>query len=136
MKSKCKLLDILLIEDDQNDISLIKIAFENAGIDVNLKIITNGEEAINYINKLDKEEKLPDLILLDINLPKVNGLEVLQIVKSDEITSQIPTVIFTSSDSEFDMNSAYNSGANLYLKKPNNINDFRSLIVDFIRLKT
>lgn len=129
MKIKSKLSNILLVEDNANDVLLIKIALEKAAIDAPLSIITNGEEAISYIKKLKSENDLPSLILLDINLPKVTGLEVLKSIKLNKITSEIPTVVFTSSDLKSDMEYSYLNKANLYIHKPNNINSFKETMI-------
>ena len=129
MKTKNRLLNILLIEDNQNDILLIRIALEKSGIKANLNTVTNGEDAVNYLNEIiGKKETLPDLILLDINLPKITGLEVLKKIKVNKSTRSIPVVIFTSSDSSSDMNYCYQNGAGFYIKKPNNINSFKEVM--------
>ena len=129
MKIKSKLSNILLIEDNVNDVLLIKIALEKAAIHAYLSTITNGEEAINYIRKLKSENEFPSLILLDINLPKVTGLEVLKSIKLNKITSEIPTVVFTSSGLKSDMEYSYFNKANLYIHKPNNINSFKETMI-------
>ena len=120
-----KLLDILLIEDNDDDIFLINLALKKADIQSKLTVIHNGEDAVNHLLKLEKiKEKLPALILLDVNLPKINGLEVLSVIESLEFISQIPVVVLTSSDIAFDLNFSKNKTSGLYVKKPNNINGF------------
>ena len=126
-------LKILLIEDNLDDVFLIQLAIKKTGINSSMSIINNGEEGIGCLTKLvDKKEKLPDLILLDINLPKITGLEILQKIKSNKFIKLIPTVIFTSSDSPYDMNSSYESGADCYIRKPNNIHDFEKIMKSII----
>ena len=129
MKDENKLSNILLVEDNPNDIFLIKIAFEKTDIQAHLNTAINGEEAINYIKKLKPKDEFPDLILLDINLPKVTGLEVLKFIKQNKPTSGIPTVVFTSSDLKSDMEYSYLNKADLYIHKPNNINSFKETMI-------
>ena len=125
-----KLLDILVIEDNPDDVFLIQLAVKKANINSNISVVNNGEEGIKCLTILINErEKLPDLILLDINLPKVTGLEVLKKIKSNKSIKSIPTVIFTSSDSPSDMNYCYQNGADYYIRKPNNINSFKETMI-------
>ena len=119
--------DILVIEDNPDDVFLIELAIKKANIKSCISVFNNGEEAISYLTKLiDEKAKLPDLILLDINLPKITGLEVLKKIK---FIKSIFTVVFTSSDSTSDMNSCYSNGADLYIKKPNDINSFKEVMI-------
>ena len=124
-----KTYDILLIEDNSDDVFLIELAIKKANIKSNISVVNNGEEGVSYLMKLvNEKEKLPNLILLDINLPKVTGLEVLKKIKSNKSIKAVPTVVFTSSDSSSDMNYCYQNGANFYIRKPNNINDFKKIM--------
>jgi CheY-like chemotaxis protein len=128
-----KSLDIVVIEDNPDDVFLIELAIKKANIKSCTSVFNNGEEAISYLAKLiDEKVKLPDLILLDINLPKITGLEVLKKIKSNKSLKSIPTIIFTSSDSPSDMNYSYKNGADLYVRKPNNINDFKE-VMEYIK---
>ena len=129
MKAKNKLSNILLVEDNPNDVFLIKIALEKVHIHAHLNTVNNGEEAINYIKNLKLEDEFPNLIFLDINLPKVTGLEVLKFIKQNKSTAHIPTVVFTSSDLKSDMEYSYLNKADLYIHKPNNINSFKETMV-------
>ena len=123
------LADILVVEDNQDDVFLINLAIKKANINSKVFVINNGEEAMNHLTKLINEKaKLPDLILLDINLPKITGLEVLKRIKSNKFIKSIFTVVFTSSDSPFDMNYCYQNGADFYIKKPNNISELKNII--------
>ena len=125
-----KLLNIFVIEDNPDDIFLIKLAIKKANINSNISVVNNGEEGISCLTKLINErEKLPDLILLDINLPKITGLEVLQKIKSSKFIKSIPVVVFTSSDSPSDMNYCYQNGADFYIRKPNDINSFKESMI-------
>ncbi len=124
-----KLLDILVIEDNVDDVFLIELAIKKANINSNISVVSNGEEGISYLTKLTNEKrKLPNLILLDINLPKITGLEVLKKIKSSELIKSIPVVVFTSSDSPSDMNYCHQNGADFYIRKPNNINGFKEIM--------
>jgi CheY-like chemotaxis protein len=115
---------VLLVEDDLNDIFLVKRAFKMAQIHNPLQIVTDGQEAINYLRGegrySDRETyPLPRLIVMDIKMPRKTGFEVLQWVKSDDrILRRIPVVIVSSSDNPADINRAYELGANAYMVKP------------------
>lgn len=129
-------VQVLLIEDNADDVLLTKLAFQKAGVETEITVLNNGEDAVNYLSRYTgKEEICFDLILLDINLPRISGLEVLKKIKSDKNYSSVPVMVFTSSDSIYDMGYCYGSGADLYVKKPNNIGDFRALIIDFMELR-
>lgn len=113
-------IQILLVEDNEGDIVLTKETFLDARIKNNVSIVRDGEEAINFLNsKVANEiELLPDLILLDINLPKIDGKEVLQYIKNNAFLQKIPVVILTTSSSETDMKAAYDYDANCFISKP------------------
>lgn len=127
--------DILLVEDNQDDILLTKLGLKEAGLNADLTILNNGKLAIQYLQCILKDEKqLPDLILLDINLPVMNGFEALNEIKSIKEMNDIPVVIFTSSDSQTDMRYGYESGADLYIRKPNNLGGFKRSMLQAIQL--
>ncbi|OGI20859.1 MAG: hypothetical protein A3B68_08635 [Candidatus Melainabacteria bacterium RIFCSPHIGHO2_02_FULL_34_12] len=124
-----KNIDILIVEDNQDDVFLTKYSLKTLNITGKIFLANYGQNAIEILNNLlEKNEKLPDLILLDMNLPKLTGLEVLQQIKSNQSMYLIPTVIFTSSDSISDMKNCYEHGADLYIKKPNNINEYKKIM--------
>ena len=127
-KNDIKPYEIFLIEDNKDDVFLISLAVKECGINANIQTANNGETAINILKKnIENNEKSPDLIILDINLPRVTGLEVLKEIKLLKPISSIPVVIFTSSDSTSDMNCSYVQGADLFIRKPNNINGFKEV---------
>lgn len=129
MKIKEKEIEILLIEDNPDDVLLTELASKDAGINGKFEVVNNGKSAIEHLtNIISMGKAFPDLILLDINLPVVNGFEVLKLIKSNQVTSSIPTVVFTSSDSISDMKYSYEHGADLFIRKPNNINDFKEVM--------
>lgn len=115
MNGKEDKYDILLVEDSEGDIMLTKEAIENTGLELGMTVMKNGEDAISYFKRSDS---LPHLILLDINLPKISGLEVLKFIKTTEILKCIPVVMLTTSDSDRDIQSAYENHCNYYLQKP------------------
>lgn len=110
---------VLLIEDNPGDVELIKEALEEIGSDCNLEVCQTGFEAIDKLNAAkDTPEALPDLILLDLNLPGKDGREVLEEIKEDRHLFTIPIVVLTSSDAEEDILRAYQLRANSYVRKP------------------
>lgn len=123
-------IEILLVEDNPGDIILTKEAFAEAKIKNNIHIARDGEEALLYLNRHSGFEKavIPDLILLDLNLPKIDGREVLDNIKSDESLCHIPVVVLTSSESEQDILKTYELHANSYVVKPINLEQFVSVI--------
>jgi CheY-like chemotaxis protein len=120
----------LLVEDNEGDILLTKEAFEDAKLLTRLSVVRDGKEAVDFLNKHGafKEVETPDLLLLDVNLPKKNGHEVLKFIKEDENLKHIPVIMFTTSSSEKDINLSYQNHANCYITKPVDVNDFLSVI--------
>ncbi len=120
------LINILLIEDNEGDILLTTEALEECKIPIDLKVVRDGNEALLYLMAQTKlgGSKLPDLILLDINLPKKNGHEVLQSVKNHPDLKHIPIIILTTSSSEVDILRAYQEHANCYIVKPLEVENF------------
>ncbi|MBE9576409.1 response regulator [Flavobacterium proteolyticum] len=115
---------ILLVEDNEGDIVLTSEAFEECGCKTNIQVARNGKEAINILFDQSDDAQLPDLILLDINLPLLNGHEVLKKIKENEKTQYIPVVILTTSSAISDINLTYENFANSFITKPADINDF------------
>ncbi len=118
-----KQIDILLVEDNPNDVELTIRGFSKYNFGNNIKIVRDGEEALEFIFANGRYEERhiedkPSLILLDLNLPKVDGLEVLRVVKSDPRTKSIPVVILTTSRKESDKVASYDLGTNSYIVKP------------------
>lgn len=117
---------VLLVEDDLNDIFLVKRAFKMADIPNPLQVVTDGQEAISYLSGdgkyADREaHPVPSLIVMDIKMPRKSGFEVLEWVKrSERPLRRIPIVIVSSSDNPADINHAYELGANAYMVKPMN----------------
>lgn len=112
--------EILLVEDNPGDILLTRKAFEASKILNSLHVVTDGTEALEFLRRqgAHTEAPRPDLVLLDINLPGLDGHEVLAAIKADEDLCQIPVVMLTSSDHERDVAASYQSHANSYICKP------------------
>ncbi len=120
---------ILLVEDNEDDIFLAKRALEKKKISNPLVIAEDGEEAINLLFGLDGRDTIePILILLDLKIPKIGGLEVLQRIKTNSATSMIPVVILTTSSEEEDVAKSYKIGANSYVRKPVDFVQFSKII--------
>ncbi len=124
------LIHILLVEDNEGDILLTKEALEDAEITIKLSIVKDGKEAIEFVTKQGNypHADLPDILLLDVNLPKKNGLEVLKYIKGKENLKHIPVIMLSTSSSEKDINLCYNNYANCYITKPAEVNDFLSIV--------
>ena len=121
---------ILLVEDNEGDILLTMEAFRQASITGNINVVRDGEEAIQYLDKKEQYAGVntPDLIFLDINLPKVNGKEVLQHLKTNNNLMTIPVVMLTTSDSQDDIEECYKKGVNCYITKPADLRIFFDII--------
>jgi CheY-like chemotaxis protein len=128
--SKGNPIEILLVEDNPGDVRLTEKAFEDAGLVNNLNVVTDGVEAMAYLRNEGEyaDTTRPDMVLLDLNLPKKDGEEVLTEIKTDEELKRIPVVILTSSDAEEDMIRTYNEHANAYLKKPVDFQGFLDVV--------
>ena len=119
-------IKILLVEDNEGDILLTKEAFKECKVLNTIEVIRDGEAAFDYLSKRDAytHATRPDLIILDVNLPKKNGHEVLQHVKQDEHLKSIPVIMLTTSSSQSDIDRAYNNHVNCYITKPLEVSDF------------
>lgn len=132
MKSiRMKPIHILLVEDNEGDIMLIKEAFGNVKLTNDLTILKDGEKAIKFLKKEAeyREISIPDLIILDVNLPRVNGHEVLQFVKNSKDLKSIPVIMLTTSSSDKDIELSYDNYANCYITKPVDVDDFLKAIM-------
>lgn len=125
-----KPIEILLVEDNYADVRLIEEAFNECEIKINLNYVMDGEQAIKYINKEEQYSNslTPNLILLDLNLPKKSGLEVLKETKSNEKLKEIPIIILSTSTSEKDIKSSYHNLANAYIAKPIDLDTFMNIV--------
>lgn len=125
-----KPIHILLVEDNKGDIVLIHEALEEGDIQNTLAIARDGVQAISYLEKRKpyENEVEPDLVLLDINLPKKNGYEVLKYIKESPDLKHIPVVILTTSSSEADIMKCYKNHANCYITKPIDLQKFMEIV--------
>ncbi len=123
-------IHILLAEDNEGDILLIKEAFKEGRVLNTISTVKDGEKAVLYLKKegIYAESITPDLILLDVNMPRKNGHEVLEFIKNDETFKQIPVIMLTTSSSENDIMKSYKNHANCYITKPVEIDDFLQAI--------
>lgn len=122
---------ILLVEDNEGDIVLTMDAFEESKINTTISVVRNGQEAVDFLYKRDRfeQENKPDLILLDINIPILNGHEVLKVIKQDSELKKIPVIMLTTSSSTRDINLSYENYANSYVTKPIDMEDFLNAIL-------
>ncbi len=126
-----KVVNILLVEDNDGDILLTTEALEESRIINTLTIAKNGKDALDFLYKRGRfsNETLPDLILLDINLPYKNGHEVLTIIKNDDTLKNIPVIMLTTSSSETDIYKSYSNYANCYIIKPIEVKEFIAAVI-------
>jgi two-component system response regulator len=114
---------ILLVEDDPDDAELAVMALSESRLANEIKHVWDGKEALEYLGD-ESQDSLPQLVLLDLKLPKVGGLEVLKQIRSNPRTKRLPVVILTSSDEDKDIESCYDSGVNSYIRKPIDFDQF------------
>ncbi len=130
MNPNAKLVEILLVEDNEGDIELTKEAFEEAKFRNNLHIAEDGDEAFDYLFKRNGHEGAvtPDVVLLDLNLPGTDGREVLETIKADDVLKRVPVIVLTSSSAERDIIESYNLHANCYIVKPVDAMKFMNVV--------
>ena len=130
MKFNYKPIRILLVEDNQGDVVLVKKAFSDAKISNNLSVCRDGQEGLEFLRKEGSYQNAdtPDLILLDINMPRLNGLELLEIIKSDPVLSPIPVVILTTSESDEDILKSYQLHVSSFVRKPVEFVEFMNAV--------
>jgi chemotaxis family two-component system response regulator Rcp1 len=123
-------IEVLLVEDSLGDVRLTREAFKDAKVHINLHVVSDGAEAMAFLGREGEYAKVPrpDLILLDLNLPKKDGREVLQEVKESPALKSIPVVILTTSASEADILRSYRLHANCYITKPVDLDGFLHVV--------
>lgn len=125
-------VEILLVEDNENDIELTLHALRGEKLGNSIHVARDGEEALEFLHNPELQPKgavcPPKVILLDLKLPKISGLEVLRAIKSDAVLRLIPVVVLTSSKEEQDMVESYRLGVNSYIQKPVDFEQFRATI--------
>ncbi len=122
--------NVLFVEDNPSYRDLMLVAFEENGIEHNLYMVSNAEEALLFLQQQETyaHTPRPDLIMLDLDLPKMHGHELLKIIKQDLKLKLIPVIVFTSSIEQKDILESYNLKANCYLNKPYNLEDFLAVV--------
>jgi len=130
---KKEILDILLVEDNEDDVIMTMEAFADARISNDIHVVRDGDEALSYLrqkgNYVDVNQ--PGIILLDINLPKKNGMEVLEEIKADDTLRHIPIIMLTTSDRDEDIVRSFSNGACSYITKPVGFSDFVEVVHKF-----
>lgn len=128
--SKSNMVEILMVEDNMADVRLTKEAFKDAKVLNNMHVVYDGEEAMAFLRREGKyaDAPSPDIILLDLNLPKKDGREVLAEIKNDPDLRRIPVVVLTTSDDEKDIFRAYDLHVNAYIKKPVDLDQFMRIV--------
>ncbi len=121
-----KPVEILLVEDNPADVRLTQEVFRDSRITNNIYVVSDGEEALAFLRKKERyaEEPRPDIILLDLNLPKKDGRQVLAEIKTDQELKTIPVIVLTTSDADRDVRTAYEAGVNSYITKPVDLGQF------------
>ncbi|MBC2605275.1 response regulator [Pelagicoccus albus] len=130
MTDTIRAIEILLVEDNEADIRLTQIALDRSNLEHNLNVVKDGEQAIAYLKGEEgyDERVEPDLVLLDLNLPKVNGSEVLKDIRATEALKDLPVIVLTTSDADKDIFESYELHANCYLTKPDSLNRFMDVV--------
>ncbi|MCC7499678.1 MAG: response regulator [Bryobacterales bacterium] len=124
------MIEILLVEDNPGDVRLTQEALKEAKVSNRMNVVVDGEEALQYVRRQGRfhDAVRPDLILLDLNLPKKDGREVLTEIKSDPQLRSIPIVVLTTSNAELDIMRAYDLHANCYITKPVDLDQFLHVV--------
>ncbi len=126
------LLQVLVVEDDPGDVALVESAFAEHSIRSDLHHVADGAEALAFLRREApfRDAPRPDLILLDLNMPRVDGREALARIKADDDLKSIPTIVFTTSASTGDVLYSYNANANAYITKPIDLDDYERVVVE------
>jgi two-component system, chemotaxis family, response regulator Rcp1 len=125
-----KPVDILLVEDNPGDVRLTQEAFRESKLNIRLNVVMDGEDALNYLFRRPPYENAtrPDMILLDLNIPKKDGREVLEEIKQDDSLRYVPVIILTTSNAEQDIVKTYNLKVNAYINKPVDFDRFFDIV--------
>jgi two-component system response regulator len=117
---------VLLVEDNAADVLLVEEAMQEAGVNVELAVLADGEAALDVLTRHDGrgDVPLPQVVLLDLNLPRLSGWDVMTAVRADDDARHIPILVLSTSDSDADIYRAYREGANCYMVKPMDFGDF------------
>jgi chemotaxis family two-component system response regulator Rcp1 len=123
-------INILLVEDNPGDVELTEDALRRSKVATKVSVVTDGEDAMDYLRQQSayQEETMPDLVLLDLNLPRKDGMEVLREMKDDPNLRHIPVVVLTTSEAERDILASYELGASCFISKPVDLTEFRKVV--------
>ena len=123
-------MEILLVDDSEDDVMILQEGFTDSKLINIVSTVRDGEEAMAYLRRQGeyKDVHLPGLILLDINMPKMNGFEVLKEIKADPALQHLPVIMLTTSDAETDVVKSYSNGASSYIKKPVNFDNLQEVV--------
>jgi CheY-like chemotaxis protein len=132
MSTDLPLLQVLVVEDDLGDVALVESAFADHNIPSALHHVGDGAEAVAFLRRADPfgDAPRPDLILLDLNMPRVDGRQALTEIKSDHDLGGIPTIVFTTSAADSDVTSSYDDHANAYVTEPINLDDYERVVIE------
>lgn len=124
------LLEILLVDDDAMDIRLTHAILKKSKLNARVSTATDGIDALEFLRRQGRYRDMPtpDLVLLDLNMPRMNGLEALSAIKQDPALRHIPVIILTSSESDLDIHRAYESHANCFISKPSDLTQFTQVV--------
>ena len=125
-------LNIMLADDDEDDRLFFREAFEEVKIKTSITTFNNGVQLMNYLN--DSSHPLPDIIFLDLNMPRKSGLECLQEIRNDERLRQLSVAIYSTSSSEKDIEDTFIQGANVYIKKPSDFGKLKKILSDVVNM--
>ena len=130
MKADPELIKVLLVDDDPEDVELTMEVLEMAKMKLNVQVKSDGVETMEYLDRClnDQPDNLPDLVLLDLNMPRMNGHEVLQEMKQHEKLKRIPVVVLTTSSSETDIQQSYSNGVSCFVTKPVGLEAFQKVV--------
>lgn len=130
MINKVDKIDVLLVEDDAGDVELTREGLLDAKVDITLNVVDDGEKALKYLRREPPYGNVsrPDLVLLDLNMPRKDGRETLKEIKTDAKLRSIPVVVLTTSDAEADIAGCYDAGANCYITKPIGFDAFTKVV--------
>ncbi|MFN8309158.1 MAG: response regulator [Chitinophagales bacterium] len=125
-----RLRRLLLVEDNPGDIRLTREAIKESGVEIDMQVVSDGELVMDYLMKKGNfiDAVRPELIMLDLNLPKKNGLEILKEIKANDKLRRIPVIAVTTSEADHDVHRAYDLGANAYILKPVDFDDFTRVL--------
>ena len=130
MMTSGRVLSVLLVDDDEGDLLMIREALDSGAREHEIHVVHDGHEALEFLQRQGRfaDAPRPDLVLLDLNMPRMDGRQVLAVVKTDEDLRRIPVVVLTTSRAPADINSSYRLHANAYVTKPMSLDDLTAVV--------